>query len=162
MFSEEGHIYWAFFLLIALKVDCFNSYILCLFLCTSFSAGSTLSIFRPSVYPLTETFQMLSDLVNIVCQERLHSIWAFIAVFYNCKYAFEKNLQFSTWIRMQMWTLEAHKSVSGFDNVPRFTNPMKTTIFDWTNTKIAPWQPAFASYWWNMGFFTLELGWKLL
>lgn len=64
---------------------------------------------------------MLSVLVNIVCQERLHSVWTFIVVFYNCKYAFEKNLQFSTWIRMQMWTLEAHKSVSDFDDIPRFT-----------------------------------------
>lgn len=64
---SEGHIYWNFSLLIALELDCFHSYILCLSVCISLSAGSTFSIFRASVYPLTETFQMLLDLVNIVC-----------------------------------------------------------------------------------------------
>lgn len=159
-FSEEGHIYWTFFLLIALKLDCFHSYILCLFLCISLSAGRTFSIFRASVYPLTETFQMLLDLVNIVCQERLHSVWAFTVMFCSCKHTFEENLQFLTWIRMQMWTSEAHKSVLDFYNIPRFTS-IHLTLWKtfWSNKYKAPWQPAFDSYWWYM-FFYIRIGTK--
>lgn len=129
----EGCIYRAFLLLIALKVDFFNSYILCLFVCTSLSTGSILSIIRPSVNPLTETFQMLSDLVNIICQERLDSVLAFITMFYNYKYVFERicSSLLGSECSCELWKhIKVHQILTTFSDSLVFIIPMKTTIYD--------------------------------